>query len=1197
MLRILLGLMIIIIGFEGMLAQTFTLFDVDRSQFPRMKAKFYLTDEYGNSINSISKNDLFIDEDGVPRQVLSVSCPPVKPALAVSSVLVMDASGSMGGPNIAMAKIGAAAYIKSLRNPQSETAITLFDDKNYLVTDFMTDRNFLLNKINEIYYNKLGWTDYNAALIAPPSGALQLLQYSRHKKVVLFLSDGAPTTITEVSRIVDQALLQKVKIYSIAINMSISKDMKEIATKTGGLWYDNVDSEEKARKIYEEILELEQGNESPCEIEWMSDYACSPKNVNVNVTENMTGQYYNLEYEVPEHGVVGLIFEPQSISMSGVGVSQSKDTVIKAIAVNRDFYINSIVGDANVFSIKPEIDTVYAGDTVEFTITYTPKDSNFVMCEFKVRSDKCPISVFATGGFPGKAPTLPSLRLTHPNGGEVFVAGSDTVITWTGLALSDTVMLEYSTNRGIDWNVITKSATNLVYNWKNIPKTPSIECLVRATQINNAGFDDHIFTGGRQLVEKGTRILRDNTGNLIIIGSFTGTTTIGNRSIISRGGYDIFVAKFGPVGNTHWVISAGGSGNDYGKDIDVDLFNNIYITGEFSNQANFGPHLVTSKGGSDVFAAKIDPAGNFQWVNSGGGLGNDIGAGIASDRNGNIAITGGFEGVAQFSSKDLFSIGNYDAFIVKYNSNGNLQWARSGGGAGKVIGKDVCDDKDGNITIVGEYTSTAVFGTQMINSQSRGEEDIFVLKYDPTGNMIWAKSYGGPGNDIPNAIDCDSEGNTTIAGAFRGIIQLTNKPKESRQYDAFVFKLNPSGNVIWANYGGGPGNDAAHGVASDFDGSIAITGYFTDEAQFALDSLTGFGARDVFAVKYNNNGDLLWSRAAGSSADDTGNGVTFDRDSRVSIIGDFQKRIFFGDNYRDAYGNGDFFIWRTKITYIQEDLSDSLFSIVMPLPQAIDVDMKQVLTGTSKDSVVSNLVQNLGTYQLKVDDIFFRGADAQSFSIVSGFPAFNVPPHENGQVELRFAPTREGNHTAEMIFIIQSDTIIRNIRGSGIRPMLKIVNPVIDFGKVEVDDSKDTIQAITIRNVGSAILYIDSTKHGLPNYTDFSTLSGGGKFQLNPGQEHTMDLRFTARDKGFTTGSLEFYYSAPGSPAVVQLFAEGIDLNPFISYELEPFVDLICENVDDKTLTIYNTGVNDLIISSIEIQGDDASDFTIDNIY
>ncbi len=277
----------------------------------------------------------------------------------------------------------------------------------------------------------------------------------------------------------------------------------------------------------------------------------------------------------------------------------------------------------------------------------------------------------------------------------------------------------------------------------------------------------------------------------------------------------------------------------------------------------------------------------------------------------------------------------------------------------------------------------------------------------------------------------------------------------------------------------------------------------------------------------------------------------------------------------------------------QSDKSDAVWTIVMPKAACLDVDMKKCLLGEGKDSVVTEFVYNVGAWKCRIDSIYFRGIDAGAFGLVSGFPVYTIPVGEVHQAEFHFVPTIVGIHNAEIVIITQSDTLIKKIIGEGVKPQLQIINDLINFGLVNVGTNKDTLKAVTIKNVGTSPLAITGTKHNKPNDIDFSTLGGGGSFTLNAGDICKMDLRFAPSASGRTSGLLEFHYKGIGSPAVVQLFGEGIEQKPKIAMDADVFPDIACVSIAEAKIKVSNKGGLPLVIDEINKIGVDANQFIV----
>ncbi len=459
------------------LAQSLTLFDIDTTNFPTMRAKFYAFDKNGNQITNFNPLDFEVKENGEQRNVTFVSCPASKPPLPISSVLVMDASGSMKGNNLDLAKQAANAWIERMQLGISECAITAFNEKNYLIQDFTTDKNKLISGISSLFAQ--GGTDYDAALYEPIAGGLLITKNAKHKRVIVFLSDGMPNNEPQTNQIISEANQQYVSIYCITLNMLCPQSLKEIADKTNGMWFESIMTVEKAVQIYQQILHIAQGLDA-CSIEWQSENACLLSKISTNILLKPHQISSNIVYNLPGNAITNLYFEPECIKFfRAINDTCAKITVT---ANNSNFSITNIKVTNPAFRIEPVSFNLQKGESKELTICYTPTDSGYTFCKFELENDLCPAYFYASGGFPGIKSNIQTLKLIKPNGNEEFVVGADTTITWEGVLPDEKVKIEYSTNNGIDWITIIDSIPGFNYNWK-VPKTPSNQCLARVTAL------------------------------------------------------------------------------------------------------------------------------------------------------------------------------------------------------------------------------------------------------------------------------------------------------------------------------------------------------------------------------------------------------------------------------------------------------------------------------------------------------------------------------------------------------------------------------------------------------------------------------------------------------------------------------------------------------------------------------------------
>ncbi len=269
----------------------------------------------------------------------------------------------------------------------------------------------------------------------------------------------------------------------------------------------------------------------------------------------------------------------------------------------------------------------------------------------------------------------------------------------------------------------------------------------------------------------GYSITVDANGNSYVTGIFSGSATFGTITLIGFGGYDIFVAKLDSNGNWLWAKQAGGISDDYGNSIAVDANGNSYFTGWFSDSVTFGNTTLTSSRYADIFVAKLGNNGNWLWAKqaqTGGTLYDDcFSYGIAVDANGNSYVTGYFEGSINFGTTTLTSIGSWDFFVAKLDSNGNWLWAKQTGGTNYDYGCGITVDANENSYVTGVFYSNSItFGTITLTNSSSGYADIFVAKLDSNGNWLWAKQTGGTGNDYGYGIAVDDNGNSYVTGCF-----------------------------------------------------------------------------------------------------------------------------------------------------------------------------------------------------------------------------------------------------------------------------------------------------------------------------------------------------------------------------------------------------------------------------------------------
>lgn len=377
-----------------------------------------------------------------------------------------------------------------------------------------------------------------------------------------------------------------------------------------------------------------------------------------------------------------------------------------------------------------------------------------------------------------------------------------------------------------------------------------------------------------------------------------------------------------------WAKGATNSLDNEGTCITSDVNGNVYAAGYFSDATlDFGGITLTNTSGSNnylnIFVAKYSPTGNVVWAKNAGGIdGNCKVYSICKGKNGTTYVTGDF-----YSSTlvfDIVTLNNPNTvekiFVVKYDSLGNVMWAKSPTGTYSGAGYGIIVDTSGSAFVTGTYAASITFG--LSNLTSAGGTDIFIAKYSTNGMAIWGVSQGSTGNESGNSISIDGAQNIYVTGNFNsntmvlGSTTLTNDMTNSTN-DIFVEKLlGSSGVVQWAKSGRGDNDDEGKGISTDPLGNSFVTGFFnSDSLMFGTYVLHNYsaGSNCFYIVKYDNLGNPQWAQRAGTANYDTkGFGVKADGAGNAYVTGVYQGNptvSFGGYTLTDSSsGSGNIFV-------------------------------------------------------------------------------------------------------------------------------------------------------------------------------------------------------------------------------------------------------------------------------------------------
>lgn len=273
-----------------------------------------------------------------------------------------------------------------------------------------------------------------------------------------------------------------------------------------------------------------------------------------------------------------------------------------------------------------------------------------------------------------------------------------------------------------------------------------------------------------------------------------------------------------------WASMAGGPGSDQAYAIATDAAGNSYVTGWFSETVHFGDVVLNSEGGKDVFIAKYDASGEVMWAKRAWGVASNTAAGICLDWDGFPIITGWFAESIHFGETTLESRGSYDMFVARYHADGEVVWAKSAGGEGDDYGNRVTTNMESDVLVSGSFKYTAHFGEETTIT-SAGDRDIFIANYSNTGNFHWVKEAGGMGEDRAYDIVSDGEGYTYYTGVFTGKAFFGEHHIQSSSFlSSYIAKMDAAGNTLWVKKGTGGANDFSRGYGIGLDSEGSVIG-------------------------------------------------------------------------------------------------------------------------------------------------------------------------------------------------------------------------------------------------------------------------------------------------------------------------------------------------------------------------------------
>ncbi len=785
-------------------AQTFSISEINASEFPKIKASFIALDGSGRSYQDLTKDNFTVLENSQNMgPTLGVECISREDDPEVSVVLVLDKSGSMDTDPDGIRRWnwvvkGATSFINTLKFVgNTAVAITTFARFADVTCPFTNDKQELLDSLATV--KVAGTTRYDDPFIDQSAGVVPLLRErsSELRRIVVFLTDGLPDKEPETGNIIDSLQQTNIQVYSITLQMPMNDDLRRISKETGGDAFE-VYTEEELDDIYKYIA-LDVQTKTLCFLSWISEYGCDERSrtrdVSIRFKKDIADQTIEREYTAPVSSIADFEKSTNILSFGNpeIGIDVFNSAIFMPIVT--DFYVENVktepsgyftVSDIRINgnSVSPPF-RLDSGTNVEVEVKFTQAGAKlYRQAALVVEGTPCPPQVTLVGG-------ASKILILEPEDGTVFSVCDEVDIIWAGIEPNVPVNLTYTTDGGTTWRPIASGATGLQYRWE--PPVAGETYQIRGV-------------------------------------------------VASQSEY-------------RWAKSFGGPEEDAGSSIvvqDNNLF--AYVTGHFDGLANFGVENKESVRLKDIFVMKLNTDGNPIWVEEAGGLGVDSASGICIDPANNVYITGTVYKSAKFGSLTP-TIEQEDlpyAFIARYPEGGGNPRVTTLGAKGVYTGfrcwaqriKYVHDETDPRIFIQGQYTSNIQItlpGGKQIGLPRRDNPTTFTAEYDIDLN-IKDIYLGGPNENYSSNVAIDSDGNTYRTGKFTG----------TQNYGIHEITSDGKNDIFVTKYGSTPGSEGFSGEFTIEAPEITLN---LETADLGL-CILGSSCSTIFPALLENTGDI-----------------------------------------------------------------------------------------------------------------------------------------------------------------------------------------------------------------------------------------------------------------------------------------------------------------------------------------------------
>ena len=392
----------------------------------------------------------------------------------------------------------------------------------------------------------------------------------------------------------------------------------------------------------------------------------------------------------------------------------------------------------------------------------------------------------------------------------------------------------------------------------------------------------------------------DPEGNVLIAGDFWGSIDFASSELTSSGDRDIFLAKFDPGGKHIWSKRYGDELEQVGVDVATDSAGAIFLGASFTGTLDFGGGRLVSRGRYNVALAKPDQSGRHIWSYSFGDGEYHVLECLAVPPSGHVTIGGRFKGGVDFGRGNFESQSNQtDIFVATFSAHGQCLWAKRFGGPYEQQTRSIAIDDRGNIALAGVFKGEVSFDGCTLTEQQPTDYCGFLTKLDESGRVLWCKRLGDPHAEQGSVVTFDrSNGDLLVAGFIRS--KLPSEVSLEIGSICLLARYDRSGVLQWSKTIRGVFCRSLD-VASD--GRILFTGHFDKVVDFGLGTLESAGGNDIVAAMFTPDGVALWAKRFGDRRQQFLVKGVHGSNRSVVLAGSFHGTIDFGTGALVASGD------------------------------------------------------------------------------------------------------------------------------------------------------------------------------------------------------------------------------------------------------------------------------------------------------